>query len=331
MKKALIFGASGQMGSYLCELLLEKGYSVIGMKRRSSSLNTHRLDHIFNNNNLKLEYGDLSDQTSIDDLIKLKPDLIFNMAALSHVRVSFDTPIYTADITGTGALRVLESIRKYSPQSKFLQASSSEMFGGTGSDHADETYPMKPRSPYAAAKLFAHNMVINYREAYGLHLCNAINFNFESPRRGETFVTRKITRAATRIKLGLQNKLTLGNITATRDWSHAYDTCRAMYSIINHSVADDWIVSSNENHSIEEFLEKTFSKLDLNYKDYLEFDAKYLRPTEVQDLTGNSSKLRKQLGWKPTYTFDQLISEMVESDLKLAEQELLIKNHQEKK
>jgi len=328
MKKALIFGISGQMGSYCSERLLSEGYHVIGQKRRASSLNTQRIDHIFDNKNLELHYGDLSDQSSIDDLvIKFKPDLCFNFSAMSHVRVSFDTPIYTADITGTGAARVMESIRKYSPETHLLQASSSEMFGGVGNVRADEKTPHDPRSPYACAKSYSFNMIKNYREAYGLHFSNAICFNYESPRRGETFVSRKITRAATRIKLGLQSELVMGDISTRRDWSHCLDTLDGMMKIIQNKKADDYVISSDVNYSIEDFLSKSFSRLDLDFRDYLKFDDKYKRPTEVQNLLGNSSKIRTELGWSPKYNFDQLVEEMIDSDLELAKQELLIKNH----
>ena len=326
-KSAVITGISGQAGSYLAELLLDKGYKVYGMKRRSSSLNTQRIDHIFENKNLELVYGDLSDQSSIDNLIiNTKPDLFFNMAAMSHVRVSFDIPNYTMDVTGTGVVRILESLRKNSPDTHFLQASSSEMFGGMNEVQDEET-KFHPRSPYAVAKAAAYYMVVNYREAYNMHVSNAICFNYESPRRGETFVSRKITRAATRIKLGLQDKLYMGNVHAKRDWSHAKDTVDAMFKIATAPTACDYVVSSDENYSIEQFLDKAFSKVGLNYKDYLEFDEKYLRPTEVDNLLGNSSKIRKALGWAPKYTFDALVDEMIESDLELAGHELLIKNN----
>lgn len=324
-KSAVISGISGQAGSYLAELLLNEGYKVYGMKRRSSSLNTQRIDHIFDNKNLELFYGDLSDQSSIDNLIiNTKPDLFFNMAAMSHVKVSFEIPTYTMDVTGTGVIRILESIRKNSPETHFLQASSSEMFGGMNEKQNEDT-KFYPRSPYAVAKAAAYYAVVNYREAYGIHASNAICFNYESPRRGETFVSRKITRAATRIKLGLQSKLYMGNVHAKRDWSHAKDTVDAMFKIATAPKASDYVVSSDENYTIEQFLIKAFSKLDLDYKEYLEFDPKYLRPTEVDNLLGDSSKIRKELNWKPKYSFEDLVNEMIEHDLELAAQEQVLK------
>lgn len=331
MKKACITGISGQTGSYLCELLLKEGYDVYGLKRRSSSLNTERIDHLYEDphtaSHLKLVYGDLSDYSSISNFINdIKPDLFFNMGAMSHVRVSFDTPEYTMDITGTGVLRCLEAIRKSSPHTKFLTASSSEMFGSTSPPQNEETL-FHPRSPYAIAKVAGYYTTINYREAYNLHSCNAISFNHESSRRGETFVTRKITRAATRIKMGLQDKLYLGNLDARRDWSHAADVADAMYKIITAPVPGDYVIASGEMRSVREFAELVFSKLDMDYKKYVEFDPRYLRPSEVDALCGDSSKLRKELGWSPKYTFDDLVNEMIESDLKLAKQERILKDN----
>lgn len=328
MKTACITGITGQTGSYLCELLLAKGYKVYGMKRRSSSLNTERLDHLYTDphvgGRLELVYGDLADYSSLSSWIgDVKPDLFFNMAAQSHVRVSFDIPEYTMDVTGTGVMRVLEAIRKTSPNTKFLTASSSEMFGSSPPPQNEDT-KFRPRSPYGVAKVAGYYATVNYREAYGLHACNAISFNHESSRRGETFVTRKITRAATRIKLGLQNKLYLGNLEARRDWSHAFDVADAMYRIITADVPDDYVISSGEMHSVEEFAELTFAKLQLNYKDFVEFDARYLRPSEVDALCGDSTKLITNLGWAPIYNFDKLVDEMISGDMKLARDEKLL-------
>lgn len=326
MKTACITGITGQTGSYLCDMLLSKGYKVYGLKRRSSSFNTDRIDHL--GGKINLTYGDLADYSSVSSWIgDIKPDLFFNMGAQSHVRVSFDIPEYTMDITGTGVLRVLEAIRKNSPHTRFLTASSSEMFGSTPPPQNEAT-PFHPRSPYGVAKVAGYYMTINYREAYGLHACNAISFNHESPRRGETFVTRKITRAATRIKLGLQDKLYLGNLDAKRDWSHAADVAEAMYKIITAPSPDDYVVSSGEMHSVEEFARMVFDKLNLNYEDYIELDEHYLRPSEVDALCGDSSKLINNLGWQPKYNFEQLVDEMIEYDMELAKKEKLIADHQ---
>lgn len=327
-KTAVVIGATGQDGSYLIPNLLEKGYKVYGMKRRSSSLNTERLDDIYqdlhDNNQLELVYGDLSDYSSISNIIgDTKPDLVFNLGCMSMVRVSFDIPEYTADVGATGALRVLEAIRKCSPKSRTLFAASSEMYGKSPANQ-DENTKFQPRSPYAVSKVFGYYANINYREAYGIHACNAISFNHESPRRGETFVTRKITRAATRIKLGLQDSLYLGNTSSKRDWSHASDTVDAMYQIINFDEPDDFVVASGEMHSVQEFIEIVFGKLDLDYKEYVKFDKKYLRPAEVEELCGNANKLRAK-GWVPKYTFEMLVDEMIESDMKLASKELFFK------
>lgn len=332
MKTACITGITGQTGSYLCELLLKKGYKVYGLKRRSSSLNTERIDHLYKDphidTKLELIYGDLSDYASLSSIIgDVKPDLFFNMAAQSHVRVSFDIPEYTMDIDATGVVRVLEAIRKNSPETKFLTASSSEMFGASPPPQNENTL-FHPRSIYAVAKVAGFYATINYREAYGLHACNAISFNHESSRRGETFVTRKITMAACRIKLGLQDKLYLGNMDAKRDWSHAYDVAEAMYKIITAPTADDYVVASGEMHSVREFAEKVFNKLGLDYQAYVEFDPRYLRPSEVDALCGDPSKLKKALGWEPVYNFDQLVDEMIEEDMKLAKQEKILKDNQ---
>lgn len=329
---ACITGITGQTGSYLCDLLLSKGYKVYGLKRRSSSLNTERIDHVYvdphiDSGKLEMVYGDLADYSSLASWIgDIKPDLFFNMGAQSHVRVSFDIPEYTMDVTGTGVLRVLEAIRKNSPKTKFLTASSSEMFGSQPPPQNENTV-FHPRSPYGVAKVAGYYMTVNYREAYGLHACNAISFNHESPRRGETFVTRKITRAATRIKLGLQDKLYLGNLDARRDWSHAADVADAMYKIITAPQADDFVVSSGEMYSVLEFTKLVFGILGLDYTQYVEFDPKYLRPSEVDALCGDSTKLRTQLGWAPSYSFLDLVQEMVDSDMELARKEKTIRDH----
>jgi GDPmannose 4,6-dehydratase len=327
-KTACITGISGQTGSYLAELLLDQGYKVYGLKRRSSSFNTERIDHLYQDshvsNKLELMYGDLSDASSIAAFIgETKPDLFFNMGAMSHVRVSFDIPDYTMDVTGTGVLRCLEAIRKISPQTRFLQASSSEMFGATPPPQNEST-PFHPRSPYAVAKVAGYYMTINYREAYGMHAVNAISFNKESPRRGETFVTRKITRAATRIKLGLQDKLYLGNLNAKRDWHHAKDAARAMIMILESDVPDDYCISAGEMHSVQDFAELVFKKLDLDWNEYVSIDSRYFRPTEVDALCGDSTKLREKIGWAPLYSFEQLVDEMIAEDMKLALKEQLL-------
>jgi GDPmannose 4,6-dehydratase len=328
---ACITGITGQTGSYLCDLLLAKGYKVYGMKRRASSFNTERIDHVYVDphveHKLELIHGDLTDYSSLSSWISdIKPDLFFNMAAQSHVRVSFDIPEYTMDVTGTGVMRVLEAIRKNSPKTKFLTASSSEMFGSQPPPQNEQT-PFHPRSPYGVAKVAGYFATVNYREAYGLHACNAISFNHESPRRGETFVTRKITLAATRIKLGLQDKLYLGNLDAMRDWSHAADVADAMYKIITAPEAGDYVVASGEMHSVKEFAEMVFTKLDLDYSKYVEFDERYLRPSEVDALCGDSFKLRTFLDWKPKYSFEALIDEMIESDMELARREKVLQDN----
>lgn len=323
MKTACITGITGQAGSYLTELLLESGYKVYGLKRRSSLLGTDRIDHLFNNENLKLVYGDLSDYSSILNFVgDVKPDLFFNLAAQSHVKVSFDIPEFTMDSTGTSVLRILEAIKKSSPKTRFLTSSSSEMFGASPPPQNESTKFM-PRSPYAIAKVAGYYSTINYREAYNLFAANAISFNFESPRRGETFVTRKITRAATRIKLGLQDKLVLGNLNAKRDWSHAKDTVSGMFKIINQDNPDDYVISSGDMHSVQEFVELVFENLNLDWKEYVSIDSKYFRPTEVDALCGDSSKLRS-IGWEPKYSFMNLVNEMIASDLELAEKEKIL-------
>jgi len=322
MKTACITGITGQTGSYLADLLVDEGYEVHGLVRRTSSFNTGRIDHIYDK--LHLTYGDLADYSSLTNWIgDLKPDLLFNMGAMSHVRVSFDVPEFTMDVTGTSVMRILEAIRKTSPKTRFLTASTSELFGSTPPPQ-NETTPFHPRSPYAVAKLAGYWATINYREAYDLFATNAIMFNTESVRRGETFVTRKITRAATRIKLGLQDKLVLGNCSAKRDWNHNKDTVRGMLMMLTADEPDDYVLASGEMHSVQEFLELVFAKLDLDWKQYVEIDERYYRPTEVDALCGDSTKIRTKLGWEPQYTFTDLVNEMVEHDLELARKEKLI-------
>jgi GDPmannose 4,6-dehydratase len=329
---ACITGITGQTGSYLCDLLLSKGYKVYGLKRRSSLLNTERVDHVYtdlhiDDTKLEMTYGDMADYSSLVSWIgDIKPDLLFNMAAMSHVRVSFDIPEYTVDIGGTSVVRVLEAIRKTSPKTKFLTASSSEMFGSTPPPQNEQTR-FHPRSPYAVAKVAGYYATVNYREAYGLHACNAISFNHESPRRGETFVTRKITLGAARIKMGLQDKLYLGNLAAKRDWSHAADVADAMYKIVTADDPSDYVIASGQMHSVQEFAELVFSKLGLNWKDYVEFDPRYLRPSEVDALCGDPFKIKAFLSWQPKYTFEALVDEMIASDLEIARKEKLIKDN----
>jgi len=328
MQNAIITGITGQTGSYLAKILLDKNYKVYGVVRRSSNFNTQRIDDVYDHHNLELVYGDLADYSSITSIVNdVKPDLFFNMAAMSHVRVSFDIPEYTMDVTGTGVIRCLEAIRRNSPNTRFLQASSSEMFGSSPPPQNEET-PFHPRSPYAVAKVAGYHATVNYREAYDMFASNAISYNHESPFRGETFVTRKITRAATRIKCGLQDKLYLGNLSAKRDWSHAKDVANAMYMILTSDKPDDYCIASGYMYSVEEFVEKVFSSLELNWKDYVEIDPRYFRPTEVDALCGDSSKLRKNLGWELEYDFDSLVKEMVDEDMKSAQKEKLVLDYE---
>jgi GDPmannose 4,6-dehydratase len=324
MKKALITGITGQDGSYLAELLLEKGYEVHGIMRRSSSFNTERVDHLYvdphKKSNFLLHFADLSDSGSIGALIReIQPDEFYNLGAQSHVRVSFDIPEYTGEVTGLGVLRCLEAIRQFSPLTKFYQASSSEMYGKVLEIPQNEETPFYPRSPYGCAKVYGYYITKNYRESYNMHASNGILFNHESPRRGETFVTRKITMALAKIKLGLQDKLYLGNLDAKRDWGHARDYVEAMHLMLQQEQGDDYVIATGETHSVKEFLEEAFSYLKLNYQDYVEIDKKYFRPAEVDLLLGDSSKAIEKLNWKPKTTFKQLVKEMVEEDIKLAE------------
>lgn len=315
--RALITGITGQDGSYLAELLLEKGYHVSGIIRRSSQFNTGRLDHIYNHPNLKLHYGDLSSSSDIYRLIdQTEPDEVYNLAAQSHVKVSFETPEYTSDITAVGVIRVLDAIKSINPKIRFYQASSSEMYGKVLETPQKESTPFYPRSPYGCAKVFGYWATVNYREAYGLHASNGILFNHESPRRGETFVTRKITKAVAKIVYRRQEKLLLGNLTAIRDWGHAKDYVRAMWLMLQHATPDDYVISTGETHSVKDVCEIAFNRVGLNWKDYVQVDPKYNRPTEVDILMGDSTKARAVLGWTPEYTFTDLINEMVDEDLK---------------
>lgn len=329
-KRALITGITGQDGSYLAELLLEKGYDVYGIIRRSSTFNTSRIDHLYQDphepdTRLRLVYGDLNDSSSLNTILrKIEPHEIYNLGAQSHVRVSFDVPEYTAEITGIGTVRLLESIRETGITPRFYQASSSELYGKVREVPQTENTPFYPRSPYACAKAYSYYITVNYRESYGLFACNGILFNHESERRGETFVSRKITRAATRIKLGLQDKLFLGNLDARRDWGHARDYVEAMWLMMQHHTASDYVVATGETHSVREFLDEAFGRLDLDWQKYVEIDKRYLRPAEVDLLLGDPSRARRELGWTPKISFKELVRLMIESDLKLAEREALV-------
>jgi GDPmannose 4,6-dehydratase len=340
MRKALITGITGQDGSYLAELLLEKGYQVHGIIRRSSSFNTGRINHLYQdphkeNVNLFLHYGDLSDSSSLNKLIReIKPDEVYNLGAQSHVKVSFDIPEYTGDITGIGTLRLLEAVRQENPTAKFYQASSSEMFGKVQEIPQKETTPFYPRSPYGAAKMYSYWITVNYRESYGMHTSNGILFNHESPRRGETFVTRKITKGLSRIKLGKEQKLYLGNLDAKRDWGYAKDYVEGMWLMLQQSTGDDYVLAMNETHTVREFCELAAKELDIDLiwegtgteekgidqkigQTIIEIDPKYFRPAEVDLLIGDASKAQQQLGWKPKTNFHQLVQIMVQKDLEL--------------
>lgn len=324
-KRALITGITGQDGSYLAELLLDKGYEVHGIIRRTSTFNTDRIDHVYVDPHsaearLFLHYGDLTDGTMLRRILEqVQPQEVYNLGAQSHVRVSFDSPEYTVDCVGMGTLRILEAIRDYQQRTglevRFYQAGSSEMFGKVQEIPQTETTPFYPRSPYACAKVFAHWQTINYRESYDLFACNGILFNHESPRRGETFVTRKITRAVARIVAGQQKKLYLGNLDAKRDWGYAKDYVKAMWLMLQQDQPDDYVVATNETHAISEFLDIAFGHVNLDWHDYVEFDPRYLRPAEVELLIGDSTKARQALGWEPSVTFEELVHLMVESDL----------------
>lgn len=325
-KKALITGITGQDGSYLAELLLKKGYEVYGIIRRSSSFNTGRIDHVYQdphdqNPKLRLVFGDLNDASSLNSVLRtVQPEEIYNLGAQSHVRVSFDVPEYTAEITGVGTVRLLEAIRETGIKPKFYQASSSEMFGKVQEIPQRETTPFYPRSPYGVAKVFSYWMTVNYRESYGLFACNGILFNHESPRRGETFVTRKITRSAARIKLGLQDKLYLGNLDAKRDWGFAGDFVEAMWLMLQQDEPDDYVIATGETHSVRELLDVAFGMVELDWTKYVEIDSRYFRPAEVDLLIGDATKARTKLGWKPRVGFFDLIRMMVEADLEREKQ-----------
>ena len=335
MRRSLITGITGQDGSYLAEFLLSKpDYEVHGLVRRSSSLNRQRIDHLFARDpsvheRFHLHYADLADASSMSMLMEqVRPDEVYNLGAQSHVRVSFDQPLYTADVVGLGSLRLLEAVRhlNISQPVKFYQASSSEMYGSAPPPQGLDT-PFHPRSPYACAKLYAHWQTINYREAYGLFACSGILFNHESPRRGESFVTRKVTLGATRIKEGLQKKLVMGNLDAKRDWGFAGDYVRAMWLMLQQEKPDDYVVATGETYSVREFLELAFSCLDLDYREFVEFDPKYTRPSEVDVLLGDASKTRTTLGWKPDVDFRGLVKMMIEHDLELARREKFAKTY----
>lgn len=336
MKRALITGVTGQDGSYLAEFLLgHSGYEVHGLVRRSSSLNRQRIDHLLAHDRgvrdrFQLHYADLADASSLATLMEeVRPEEIYNLGAQSHVRVSFDQPLYTADVVGLGTLRLLEAARQLnrSQPVRFYQASSSEMFGSAPPPQGLET-PFHPRSPYACAKVYGHWQTVNYREAYNLFACSGILFNHESPRRGESFVTRKITLGATRIKEGLQRKLVMGNLDAKRDWGFAGDYVRAMWLMLQQDQPDDFVVATGETHSVREFLEMAFSQLGMDYRDFVEFDPRYTRPSEVDVLLGDPSKARKVLGWKAEVDFPSLVKMMVENDWELAKREKFAQGYQ---
>jgi GDPmannose 4,6-dehydratase len=326
IKRALLTGITGQDGSYLTELLLEKGYEVHGIIRRTSTFNTDRLDHIYQDPHnpearLYLHYGDLTDGTTLRRILEaVQPVEIYNLGAQSHVRVSFDSPEYTVDSVGMGTLRLLEAIRDYRHRTginvKYYQAGSSEMFGKVQAVPQSETTPFYPRSPYACAKVYAHWQTINYRESYDLFACNGILFNHESPRRGETFVTRKVTRALARILAGQQDKLYMGNLDAKRDWGYAKDYVKAMWLMLQQDAPDDYVIATGETHSVREFLDVAFSYVNLDWRDYVEFDERYLRPAEVELLIGDPTKAKEKLGWEPSVTFQELVKIMVQADMR---------------
>jgi GDPmannose 4,6-dehydratase len=329
--RALITGITGQDGSYLADLLLERGYEVHGVVRRASSFNRERIEHLYvdphfaPDSRLRLHYGDLNDTSSLLRILaEVDPDEVYNLGAQSHVRVSFDVPEYTVEVAGVGCLRLLEAIRNLGITPRFYQASSSEQYGKVTEVPQTETTPFYPRSPYACAKVFAHHVTRNYRESYGLHGSCGILFNHESPRRGESFVTRKITRGLARVKLGLQDKLYLGNLDAKRDWGYAKDYVEAMWLMLQQEVPDDYVVATGESHSVREFLEEAASHLDLDWKRHVAIDPQYYRPAEVDHLLGDAAKARRVLGWEPRVAFRELVRLMVEADLRLAEREAAV-------
>jgi len=321
MKKALITGITGQDGSYLADLLIAKGYEVHGIIRRASTFNTARIDHLYqdphvNGLRLFLHYGDLADSVNLVKLIyELKPDEIYHLGAQSHVRVSYDIPEYTADVTGVGTIRILEAMRESGVNSRFYQASSSEMFGKVQAVPQIETTPFWPRSPYGVAKVFAYWATVNYRESYNMHASNGILFNHESPRRGETFVTRKITRAVAAIKLGKQKSLYLGNLDAKRDWGYAPEYVEGMWRMVQQDNPDDYILATNETHTVREFVEEAFAHVDLDWNEFVKYDARYERPAEVDLLIGDPAKAKRVLGWEPKTTFKDLVRIMVDADV----------------
>ena len=332
MKRAFITGITGQDGSYLAELLLDKGYEVHGVIRRSSSFNTERIDHLYQDPHIMgvrlfLHYGDLSDSVRLTKLLyEIKPEEVYHLGAQSHVRVSFDIPEYTGDVTGLGTVRILDAIREagIQKQVRFYQASSSELYGKVAETPQSEATPFHPRSPYAVAKLYAYWITVNYREAYGIHASNGILFNHESPRRGPTFVTRKITQAVARIKLGLQDKVFLGNMEARRDWGFAGDYVDAMWRMLQQDNPDDYVIATGETHSVQEFCEEAFALADLDWREYVRHDKRYERPSEVDLLLGNPAKAARVLDWCPKVTFRELVKMMVEADMRLARRELAV-------
>jgi len=332
-RKALITGITGQDGSYLTEFLLAKGYEVHGIIRRSSSFNTQRIDHLYKDphdpdSRLFLHYGDLTDGAGLREVLtRVVPDEVYNLAAQSHVRVSFDQPVYTAQVDAVGTVRLLEALRDTGVPARFYQASSSEMYGKVVETPQTEKTPFHPRSPYGCAKVYSFWQTVNYRESYGMFACNGILFNHDSPRRGETFVTRKITRAATRIREGLQKRLHLGNLDARRDWGFAGDYVEAMWLMLQQDTPDDYVIATGESHSVREFLELTFQRVGLDWREYVDCDPRYLRPAEVDLLQGDASKARQALGWKPRVDFHGLVEMMVDADWELARKERLVAEH----
>jgi GDPmannose 4,6-dehydratase len=334
MKKALITGITGQDGSYLADLLIAKGYEVHGIIRRASTFNTARIDHLYqdphvNGVRLFLHYGDLADSVNLTKMLyELQPDEVYNLGAQSHVRVSFDIPEYTADVTGVGTIRILEAIRESGVKPRFYQASSSEMFGKVQEIPQKETTPFWPRSPYGCAKMFGHWATVNYRESYNLFACSGILFNHESPRRGETFVTRKISRAVAAIKLGLQKDLYLGNMDAKRDWGYAPEYVEGMWRMLQADQPDDFVLATNETHTVKEFVEVAFGHVGLDWKEFVKYDARYERPAEVDLLIGDPAKAKKQLGWEPKVRFKELVQIMVDADVEMLEGKGLVHQHQ---
>ena len=334
MKKALITGITGQDGSYLADLLVAKGYEVHGIIRRASTFNTARIDHLYQDSHVNgvrlfLHYGDLSDAVNLTKLLyELQPDEVYNLGAQSHVRVSFDIPEYTADVTGVGTIRILEAIRESGVKPRFYQASSSEMYGKVQEVPQTETTPFWPRSPYGCAKMFGYWATVNYRESYGLFASNGILFNHESPRRGETFVTRKISRAVAAIKLGLQKELYLGNMEAKRDWGYAPEYVEGMWRILQADQPDDFVLATNETHTVKEFVQEAFGHVGLEWEKYIKYDARYERPAEVDLLIGDPAKAKRQLGWEPKVRFKELVQIMVDADLEMLEGKGLVHQHQ---